>query len=122
MKRLLISLVALTLGLMMLPSRLPAQMGMMQGKGAGGWGMGSQYGRMYDPKTVETVRGEVEREDVFTPMKGMSGGVHLMLKTNTGAVSVHLGPQWYLNNQDVQIRPGDRVEVTGSRITFDGKK
>jgi len=24
----------------------------MQWKGSGGWGMGTQYGRMYDPKTI----------------------------------------------------------------------
>jgi hypothetical protein len=34
---------------------------------------------------------------------------------------VHLGPQWYLENQDVKIEPGDRVEITGSRVTVQGK-
>lgn len=27
-------------------------------KGSGGWGQGGHYGRMFDPKTVESVRGE----------------------------------------------------------------
>ncbi len=87
----------------------------------GGWGMGSQYGRMYNPKTVETISGEVERVDTITPMKGMSGGVHLVVKTDKEAISVHLGPVWYLENQDIKIQPKDKVEITGSRITFDGK-
>jgi hypothetical protein len=26
-------------------------------KGSGGWGMGTAYGKMYNPKTVETVNG-----------------------------------------------------------------
>jgi hypothetical protein len=34
---------------------------------------------------------------------------------------VHLGPSWYLENQDVKIEPKDKVEVKGSRITFGGK-
>lgn len=62
--------------------------------------MGSwkRIGRMDDPKTVETVTGEVVKVDRITPRRGMSGGVHL-------------GPRWYLENQDVKIEPKDRVEV-----------
>ena len=93
-----------------------------QGRGRGsGWGPGSSYGRMYDPKTVSTVTGEVLSVDRITPMKGMCGGVHLTVKTDSEALSVHLGPAWYIENQDAQIKPKDKVTVTGSRITFEGK-
>jgi hypothetical protein len=34
---------------------------------------------------------------------------------------VHLGPVWYIERQDIKIDPGDKVEITGSRITFQGK-
>jgi len=93
----------------------------MKWRGSGGWGPGGAYGRMYDPKTVDTVTGEVVKVDRITPMRGMSGGVHLVLKTDKGDVSVHLGPQWYLENQDVKIEPKDTVEVTGSRVTVQGQ-
>jgi hypothetical protein len=93
----------------------------MRWRGSGGWGPGGAYGRMYDPKTVETVSGEVVKVDRITPMRGMSAGVHLVVKTDKGDVSVHLGPQWYLENQDVKIEPKDKVEVTGSRVTVQGK-
>ncbi|HEV8725573.1 MAG TPA: hypothetical protein VGW77_33555 [Candidatus Binatia bacterium] len=43
------------------------------------------------------------------------------VKTDKETVSVHLGPSWYLENQDVKIDPKDKVEVKGSRITFGGK-
>jgi hypothetical protein len=76
---------------------------------------------MYDPKTVETISGEVVSVDAITPMKGMGYGVHLVLKADKGPISVHLGPGWYLENQDVKVEPKDRVQVRGSRITFDGK-
>ena len=91
------------------------------GRGGGGWGAGGQYGRMYDPKTVQTVTGEVVSVETFTPASGMSSGVHLQVKTATETNSVHLGPSWYLDNQDVQIKAKDNIEVTGSRITFEGK-
>jgi hypothetical protein len=92
-----------------------------RGRGSGGWGAGSSYGRMYDLKTVETVSGEVIRVERITPMKGMSSGVHLMLKTDKGTLSVHLGPAWYLENQDIKIEAKDKIEVKGSSITFEGK-
>ena len=97
-----------------------AQRGMTQ-KGSGGWGGGTPYGRMYNPQTVETISGEVVSVDKITPMKGMYYGVHLVLKTDKETISVHLGPGWYIENQDVKIAPKDKIEVKGSRITFEGK-
>ncbi len=97
-----------------------AQQGIMW-KGSGGWGMGTSYGKKYNPKTVETISGEVVSVDKVTPMKGMSYGVHLTVKTEKETISVHLGPGWYIENQDVKIEPKDKVEIKGSRITFEGK-
>ncbi len=93
----------------------------MKWRGSGGWGMGSQYNRMYDPKTVGTISGEVISVDMITPMKGMSQGVHLTLKTDMEIISVHLGPWWYIENRDIRIEPKDKIEVAGSRITYQGK-
>ena len=93
----------------------------MKWRGSGGWGMGSQYNRMYDPKTVGTISGEMISVDMITPMKGMSQGVHLTLKTDKEIISVHLGPWWYIENRDIRIEPKDKIEVAGSRITYQGK-
>lgn len=93
----------------------------MMWRGSGGWGPGSQYNRMYDPKSVETITGEVTSVDRITPVKGMSGGIHMNVKTDKETISVHLGPAWYLENQDVKIETKDKVEVKGARTTFAGK-
>jgi hypothetical protein len=77
---------------------------------------------MYDPKAVETVSGEVTSVDRITPVKGMSGGVHMNVKTDKETISVHLGPGWYLENQDVKIEPKDKVEVRGAKATIAGKQ
>jgi hypothetical protein len=77
--------------------------------------------RLYNPKTVETVTGEIIAIDTLKPAKGMSYGVHLMLKTDKESVSVHLGPGWYLEKQDIKIELKDKVVIKGSRITFEGK-
>ncbi len=93
----------------------------MKWKGSGGWGMGTQYGRMYDPKTVETIRGDVLTVKKITPVKGMSYDIHLIVKTDRESISVHLGPGWYVENQDIKILPKDKVEIKGSRVTFESK-
>lgn len=89
-------------------------------RGSGGWGMVSEYNRMYDVKTVETVKGEVVSVEEFSS-RGMSPGVHVTLKTEKETIPVHLGPQWFMEKQDAEIKAKDVVEVKGSRITFDGK-
>lgn len=85
------------------------------------WSMGAPYGKMYSSKTVETIGGEVVSVENFTPMKGMSSGFYLTLKTEKETIPVHLGPGSYIENQEVKFEPKDKVEVKGSRITFDGK-
>jgi hypothetical protein len=76
---------------------------------------------MYDPKSVEIISGEVIAVEKITPSAGMSYGVHATLQTEKETISVHLGPGWYIENQDVKIEPKDRIEVKGSRVTFAGK-
>lgn len=93
----------------------------MQWKSSGGWGPKANYGRMYDPKTVESISGEITNVDKIIPSQGMSYGIHVMLKTDGTTLPVHLGPGWYIENQDITIEQNDKVEVTGSRVTFDGK-
>ena len=95
--------------------------GRMGGGRGGGWGHGSQYGSMYNAQTVEIISGEVVSVDKITPMRGMHYGIHLMVKTEKEEISVHLGPGWFLENQDMDIEAKDQVEITGSRITYEGK-
>jgi hypothetical protein len=75
---------------------------------------------MYDTKTVETISGSVISVEQILPDKNMSSGIHLLLVTEKGSVSVHLGPAWYIDNQDTQIRNGDNVLITGSNVTYNG--
>src|SRR3989337_2208911 len=57
----------------------------------------------------------------MVPRKGMSSGIHLQLKTETGTLPVHLGPAWYIERLDMKIVKGDKLEIKGSRVTFEGK-
>lgn len=78
-------------------------------------------GPVYDPKTVETIAGTVESVERIRHADGRASGVHLLVRTDKATVSAHLGPSWYVDEQDVKIVRGDRVEVTGSRVTLAGE-
>jgi hypothetical protein len=90
-------------------------------RGSGGWGKRSQYNRMYNPATVETISGTVESVDKIVPMKGMHSGIHIMVKTEKETLDVHLGPDWYIERLDTKIEKGNQIEVKGSRVTINGK-
>ena len=87
----------------------------------GDWGRQGSYQRLYDPDTVKTISGEVVKVECFVPQQGMGQGVHVQLKTLRETLPVHLGPRRFLDNQDVQIEKGDRIQVKGSQITFENK-
>jgi len=117
----LISLIGI-LALVLAATAAWAQPGMGPGGGQGrGWGAGDPYNRLYNPKAVETLSGEVVSLEKFAPGRRMSYGVHFTLKTDKETIPVHLGPSWYVEKQAVAIAQGDKVEVTGSRVTYQGQ-
>jgi hypothetical protein len=84
-------------------------------------GGGDPQGRLYDPKTVETLSGEILGLDRIAGRNGMTG-VHADLKTDKGeTIAVHLGPAWYLDKQTLTLKQGDKVTIRGSRVTLDDK-
>ena len=93
----------------------------MRWQGSGGWGMGGKYQHMYDPQTVESVKGTVESIETPAPMRGMHHAVIIVLKTDKGTIPVHLGPEWYIERLDVKIQKGDVIGVRGSSVEFNGR-
>jgi hypothetical protein len=98
------------------------------GPGGGGRGMGMGGGmgpRLYNPQTVTTVTGQVEKL-ADLPSMGGGGGMGMQyrgvtLKTDQGSLLVHLGPGWYLDEKKFSITAGDTVEVTGSKVTLNNQ-
>jgi len=91
-----------------------------EGKGNGP-GMGNGQQRMYDPAKVEVVKGQVASIGQISGRRGRGTGVVLNLKTETETLSVHLGPSWYLDKQDMKIAEGDVIEISGARATRGNK-
>jgi hypothetical protein len=78
---------------------------------------------LYNPQTVATVTGQVEKlEDLPTMGRRRAQGMQyrgLTLKTDQGSLLVHLGPAWYLDEKKFAVKVGDTVEATGSKVTLD---
>ena len=77
--------------------------------------------RMYDPKTVETVKGEVASVEKIPSPRGKGYGVHLTLKTEKEILLIEVGPGWYVETQPAKIVAKDTLEIRGSRVMSQGK-
>jgi sporulation protein YlmC with PRC-barrel domain len=83
------------------------------------WGTDSQFARHFDAKNVTTIQGTVQSIGNFQPegaAPGSAGGMRIRLTTDDGnLVTVYAGPQWYAQQNDFHIKPGDKIRVTGSQ-------
>ena len=86
---------------------------------------GRRGSAMYDVNTEATITGTVESvETIGGPGVrggGRLGGTHLVVKTATETLEVHVGPTAYLAEQKIIVAMGDAVEILGSRVTMDEK-
>jgi hypothetical protein len=80
---------------------------------------------MYDSTSEVTITATVERVEAITGTMGRGrramGGTHLIVKTATETLEVHLGPTGYLTQQKIVLAEGDTLEIVGSRVTMGGK-
>jgi hypothetical protein len=74
---------------------------------------------IYDPATEVTVHGTIVKV-IRTAGRRAGPGMHLTLQTAEESYDVHVGPASYVEKQGFRFRAGDRIEVTGSRLTLAG--
>jgi len=87
-----------------------------------GDGSRTHYGKMWDARTVETLKGEVGAVEKYVPGRGGTVyGLRLTMKTESETVSVVLGPAWYIEAQHFKFEPKDTLEVNGSRMSIQGQ-
>lgn len=89
--------------------------------GAAGWRAGSEYNKFYTGESV-SVSGTVAGMGHTPPMKGMSDAATLKIRTADGDKTVHLGPTWFVNRQEVRLNSGDQVTVKGCKATVQGEE
>jgi hypothetical protein len=90
-------------------------------KGDGNCAQGGCFDKMYDPAKAETVTGRVVSLEPIASRKGNCQGIGLTLNTGEANIVVHLGPQWYLDQQAVKLTAGDTVEIKGAKAIRAGE-
>lgn len=88
----------------------------MGGPMMGGWHHDSPYGQLYFRGKEIIIEGEILRIGPVTPLPQMMQGIELQLKTEKGQTAIHLGPSWYIEQQDLTLKSGDKVKVSGRSI------
>jgi hypothetical protein len=76
---------------------------------------------LYDPQTVTTISGVVVSLTPPQAEAGLPYLAYLTLRTETEKIKVFLGPSLYVDKLPVKINVLDKIEVTGSKITWEGK-
>jgi len=77
---------------------------------------------LYDATNEHTVHGKVVRVGTRPPLPGMASGIELQVQTDEPTtVQVHVGPEWYLERQAIELREDEAVQVTGARAEVDGQ-
>jgi len=109
-------------GVLLTACAATAQMGRGSGPGAGMMG-----GPFHNTGTEVTITGTVDEVQQITGM-GAAGqtwncprgwvGTHLMLKTDTGTLAVHLGPSAYLASKNFSIAKSDKLTILGSKVQY----
>ncbi len=74
----------------------------------------------FNPEALETLRGMVIDAPIIH-RDGVPEMIHLTLKTERESILVILAPNWYLAELGVKIYALDPLEVTGARVSLNGK-
>jgi len=80
------------------------------------------YHRKFDVSTVSEIKGKVE-DIIYSGLENGDGRGHeLILKSNDEYIPVHLGPAWFVDKQGKNIKKGDKISVTGSKVKHNHKE
>ena len=81
---------------------------------------GKQRATRYNAATEVRVEGVVEEVQQFwCPING-DEGIHLMLRTDSGILQVHVAPRRFLQGNGVSFSKGDQIAVVGSTVAYEG--
>lgn len=83
----------------------------------GGWHYRSPYGQQYFQGQDVTLKGRVVDISPLVPQPRMMRGRQLIVDTGQERVAVHLGPEWYIAQQDIELEKNDTIEVRGRKIS-----
>ncbi len=78
-------------------------------------GMGPGPGPKYDASNETKLTGTIEQINTVDAM--CHTGTHLVLKTDKGNLEIALGPSQFLEDQKLELKKGETVDVVGAKTT-----
>ncbi len=83
-------------------------------------GAEAQLKKKFDPQQIVTIQGTIDRLDTITRQGRQAVNNRktqiAQVRTDTGPVTVHLGPAEFLAQQNFYPKVGDVLEITGGKI------
>lgn len=73
----------------------------------------------YDTANEVTLQGTITKVETHMGRMGWDG-THLVVTFGSETLDVHVGPSNYLAQQKFSFAAGEQIQVTGSRIKFEG--
>lgn len=78
--------------------------------------------KLYNTATETTVEGKITKVVVADSGYGRFPGTVVDLKTiDKKAVKIYIAPNWYLNNEKIQLKKDQSLTITGSKVTHNSK-
>lgn len=77
----------------------------------------------YDKSKEKLVEGTIVKiEKVKLNSRGVSSAVMLQVQTKEGIQKVFLGPEWFLDQNKIQLREKMKVKIMGAESEINGEK
>jgi hypothetical protein len=80
-----------------------------------------KYQQFYTIGSVATVSGVVQSVYQDTPPGVRIQAIYLNLKTDAESIPVQLGPESFIQKLTTKFEEGDKIEVTGAKVTVERK-
>ena len=77
--------------------------------------------KLYNSATETKVEGKISKVEVADSGYGRFPGTLVSLKTKGKAVKAYIAPNWYLNNEKIQLKKDQSLTITGSKVTHNNK-
>ncbi len=81
---------------------------------------GMQGAPRYDPATEIAIKGTIVETQEFTCPVAGELGAHVLVNTGSERFQVHLAPARQLRRYNIRFRPGEQIEVVGSKMSYRG--
>jgi hypothetical protein len=76
----------------------------------------------YDPNTIESVKAKVSEVLNVAKMTGMGNAVIIRFAGPRESLYVILAPDWFLKNQEFEVKENDLISIRGSKVSYQDKQ